>query len=120
MQPNKGESFQGVASEMKESDWLAVEDIEDFAPVNVKVEDVILHRNVAFEAGRREPKVYSLKFAAKRKQLPLNATNRRAMQKAYTSDTKQWRGKSITLTVEPLKREFNGHTHGIRIAIGGK
>ncbi len=117
MLPNKGESFEGRASDMKDSDWLAVEDIADTAPVKVKIENVLLHKNVAFEGGRKEPRVFSIAFEKGSKQLPLNATNRKALQRAFGNDVAKWRGKDINLTVEPLKRAFNGHTHGIRIQV---
>lgn len=109
------EAFTGRASEMKASDWLSVEDIADIAPIKMTIAEVFLHRNVAFEAGRKEDKVYSLKFQGAHKQLVINGTNRKTLVKAYSNKTEEWRGKEVTLTIEPLKREFNGHRHGIRI-----
>ena len=109
------QKFTGRASEMKKSDWLAVEDIEDIAPVSMTIKCVYLHHNVEFEKGRKEPKVYSLAFESAHKQLVLNASNRKVLQKAFGNDAKKWTGKPVSLTVQPLPREFQGHTHGIRI-----
>ena len=114
MQP---ETFTGRASEMKASDWLAVEDISDIAPVKMIIEDVLLHKNVEFEHGRKELKVFSLRFQKAHKQLVMNATNRKTLQQAYGNNTAEWRGKPVFLSVQPLQREFQGHTHGIRLGV---
>lgn len=115
MLPNKGQQFEGNASDMKDSDWLAVEDLIGKVPLKVKIGNVLQHHNVKFEGGREEKRVFAIAFEKGSKQLPLNATNRKALQRALGNDVSKWRGKEITLTIEKLRREFNGHTDGIRI-----
>ena len=112
----KGEPFTGSAVEMKDTPWLAVEDIADKVPLKVTIADVEHYAKVTMDAGRVETNKYALVFKGASKKLIINATNRKAMQRAFGSNTEKWRGQAVTLTVEPLKRVFNEHTHGIRIA----
>jgi len=118
-QSKQFQEFHGRSGEMKDSEWLAVEDIVDVVPLDVTIVDVRLRTNVPMEDGRREAKVYSLAFENAKKELIVNATNRRALVSAFGTKVDQWRGKVVTLTVEKLRREFNGRTHGIRVRIGG-
>ena len=116
-QNDNGESFTGSAVEMITTPWLAVEDIADKAPLAVVIEDVEHYEKVTLDAGRVENHKYALVFKGASKKLLINATNRKAMQKAFGSDTTKWRGQKITLTIDQLKRVFNEHTHGIRIKV---
>lgn len=117
MQPNqpKGESYTGSAVEMKSTLWLAVEDIQDSAPLTVTIEDVERYDKVTFDAGRVEANKYALAFKGASKRLVLNATNRKALQRAFGNKVANWRGQKVELHIEPLPRKFNEHTHGIRV-----
>jgi hypothetical protein len=110
------ESFTGRTSLMRTSPWLAVEDIDGLGDVQVTIEEVFKHRDAVMQDGRKMPVVYSLKFAGKEKQMVLNATNRKALAAAFTTDTKVWRGKTVTLYVKDgVRNPAGGTTKGIRI-----
>ena len=103
---------------MKTSPWLASEDLLGLGEMTVAIEDVVKNENVEMEGGRKEPLLFSLKFAKVPKQMILNATNRRTLSAAFGADTKQWRGKEITLYVQDGIRKpgkGGGTTTGLRI-----
>lgn len=106
----KGQPFDGPASEMKESDWLSVEDLQASGRphIDVTIERVLLHKNVQFEAGRTEAKKYAIAFKGAGKQLLINATNRKRLVGLFGGNTKDWIGKRIRLHLEedrlPTKR----------------
>lgn len=114
-----GETYTGPSGGLKKpSDWLASEDIPVGQDVEVEIEDVLKFLNVAFEAGRVEPKLGALKFVGKDKLMILNATNRKRLMKAYTSDTKLWRKKKIKIFVDmQCKQVGGGKGPGLRIRI---
>jgi hypothetical protein len=111
------ESFDGRSAAMRKSQWLAVENIDGIPDgVAVEIEDVLMHKNVEMDAGRKEPKLFSLKFKGKELQLVLNATNRKKLVEHFGVMTKDWRGKSITLYVQDgVRCPSGGKTKGIRI-----
>lgn len=94
--------------------WLGVIDIYKNSPVKLTVDKVVLCKGAKFENGRTEDK-QAIIFKETKKMLPLNATNSRAFAKKYAADAKDAPGKVVTLEVYRLPREFNGHTHGIRL-----
>lgn len=107
-----GDSIMKVARE--NDTWLGVVDIFDSAPLKVTVEKVVRVKNATFEKGRKED-VQALVFKGAKKMLVLNKTNTRLLWKKYGHTPAELAGKTVTLVVEQLPREFNGHTHGIRI-----
>ena len=117
MKNNKpsGEVFIGRSSEMKDSPWLASEDLLDVGDVKVKVVGCHRYKDVEFDKGRQEPTIYTLQFEKKQKQLVLNNTNRKMMVAKFGTDVREWAGKTVTLYVDPKVR-FAGRTVcGIRI-----
>ena len=103
--------------EAKTTPWLAVEDIADKAPLKVTIADVEHYAKVTMDGGRVEHNKYALTFKGGSKKLIINATNRKTLQRAFGNQVDKWRGQAVMLNVEPLKRVFNEHTHGIRIAV---
>ena len=67
----KGEVFEGRTSEMKDSPWLASEDLMGLGDVPVTIEKCLRHKNVEFDKGRVEDTVFTLVLAGKKKQLVL-------------------------------------------------
>lgn len=114
-QPPKGRSYAGPSGGLKkDAFWLASEDLGSREVVAV-IEDVLLYDDVAFEKGRKESGVPALKFVGKEKQMILNATNRKAVARLYGLETKDWRGKSVTIYVDG-NVNFGGKTvSGLRI-----
>jgi len=110
------EEFTGKASEMRKSDWLASEDLEDRGgSVIVTIEQCQRHLNVEFEAGRTEKKVYTLKFVKAEKELVLNATNRKTLTELFGRDVKDWKGKKVELFVQSGIKLMGKTVNGIRI-----
>jgi hypothetical protein len=117
---HREERFEGRAADMRKSPWLASEDLDGAKKdVLVTIEDVMRHENATFDEGRTEPRVFSLKFAGKEKQMILNATNRKVLARAFGMKTANWRGQTVALYVDPRVR-FGGKTvKGLRIRIPG-
>lgn len=109
------EEFEGYTSEMRESPWLASEDILGFSELPVTIESVHRHKNVQFDQGRKKDVVYAVKFAGTTKQLVLNATNRKTLVRMFGSNVKRWKEQKVSLYVD-TKVKFAGKlTNGIRI-----
>lgn len=98
----------------KDSPWLASEDVGD-AELRVMIEDVSVHKNVAFDKGRVEPKVGALKLSGMVKRMVLNSTNRKRLVKMFGMDTKFWRGKWVTLWVDTNVKMAGEIVNGLRI-----
>ena len=98
---SKPEAFEGMASQMRDSPWLASEDIEDAGgKISVTIIACYKHEDVEFDAGRKRPVVYTLAFKGADKQLALNATNRKALASLFGRDVKKWQGKKVELFVQ--------------------
>lgn len=110
------EKFEGHSSEMKKnSPWLASEDLLGKDPVEVTIKAVHRHRDVEFEAGRKEQVVYSLEFEKASKQLVLNSTNRKTLVTKFGANVKEWGGQKITLYVDTNVRMMGKQVCGVRI-----
>lgn len=111
----KGEVFEGRTSEMKDSPWLASEDLLGLGDVPVTIEKCLRHRNVEFDKGRKEDVVYSLVLQGKKKQLVLNSVNRKTLVAKYGTDVRDWSDKKIHLYVDQNVRFAGKTVNGIRI-----
>ena len=107
--------FKGHTGEMRDTTWLAAEDIKHLGDVKVEIESVQQDTDVEFEAGRKVNKVYSLKFKGKGRKLVINATNRKILKKLYGTDVTGWAGKEITLYVQDNVKMMGKVVDGIRI-----
>jgi len=93
--------------------WLGVIDIFESAPVTLTIDAVVMAKNATFDKGRKEDK-QAVRFKETSKLLPLNATNSKQLYKIGKNND-ELKGKQLQLDVYRLDREFNGHTHGIKI-----
>jgi hypothetical protein len=110
------EEFTGMSSEMRNSQWLASEDLEDRGGSAVAtIASCKKHKNVEFEAGRKEKIVYTLRFVKKEKELVLNATNRKMLKGLFGSDVSKWKGQKIELYVQGGIKLMGKTVNGIRI-----
>ncbi len=110
----KSTTFEGRSAEMKkDTPWLASEDIMGMGDVPVTITGCYLHRNAQFDDGRKED-VYALAFEGKKKQLVLNATNRKTLVDWFGPNVPDWIGKGVKLHVVRLKA-WGEWTNGIRI-----
>lgn len=109
------ETYTGPSGGLKkDSPWLASEDIGT-GEKRVLIEDVTLHKNVKFDKGRTEEKLGALKLGGIEKRMVLNATNRKKLVKLYGMDTKEWRGKWVTLWVDTNVKMAGEIVNGLRI-----
>lgn len=106
------DSIMKVARE--DATWLGVIDLYQSSPVKLTIKRVVKCKGATFAGGRKEDK-QAVQFEQTQKMLPLNARNIRTLWEQYGKTPDELKGKVITLAVEKLDREFNGHTHGIRI-----
>lgn len=112
----KSEVFNGRASEMRDSPWMASEDL-DRRPngVVLTIDKVKKHKGVQFEGGRSKEEVYSLAFKGAKRELVLNGTNRRVMRNLYGQEVKDWIGKQVHLYVDRNVKMMGEITSGLRI-----
>ena len=111
----KQKPFEGTSSAMRaDTPWLASEDLMDTGDVVVEIGGVFHNEDAEFEDGRKED-VFSLSFKGKKKQLVLNATNRKTLVKMFGSKVVKWIGRAITLYVKPDVKAFGETRPGLRI-----
>jgi hypothetical protein len=111
----KGEVFEGRTSEMKDSPWLASEDLMGLGDVPVTIEKCLKHKNVEFDKGRREDVVYTLVLKGKKKQLVLNSINRKTLVAKFGTNVKDWANQKVHLYVDENVRFAGKTVCGIRI-----
>jgi hypothetical protein len=108
--------FTGHTGEMRDSPWLASEDIKHLeTEPKVEIEAVHRHTDVSFDGGRKKPVVFTLAFKGRKRQLVLNATNRKILTAMYGTDTTEWVGKEITLYVQTGIKVGGEVKDGLRI-----
>lgn len=109
-------TYEGRTAAMRTSPWLASEDLDGLGEVEVTIEAVYLHKDAVMQDGRKQPKLYAVKFLNKERQLVLNATNRKTLVGHFGSDTKAWKGQKVALYVKDgVRNPAGGTTKGIRI-----
>jgi|GEM_PF-2188636 len=107
--------FDGRAAEMRDSQWLATEDIDLGRDITVTIASINVEKNVQFDDGRTQKRVYSLSLVGKEKKLLLNASRRKSLVALYGGLTSGWVGKRIALYCIDLTRPMGQHTRGYRI-----
>ncbi len=112
----ESKSFNGLSGALRTSPWLASEDLVGLGDVECEIEDVLIYDEVAFDRGRSEKNVPTLKFKNKQKQMVLRTSaNRKALVRLFGSDTKNWRGKLIKVYHDPTVRFGGKVVGGLRI-----
>lgn len=99
----KGEKYDGPSGIAHESQWLHSDDLIQGREQKVKIEAVHKYTDVEFKGGRGGDQIHAivlaLKFVGKEKELGLNRTNTKILNKMFTSRTGAWVGKEVTLYV---------------------
>jgi hypothetical protein len=118
--PPECKEFTGMASQMRDSDFLASEDFkvpdrEGYAQTVVTIEKVLERRNVTFEGGRQKARVFTLRLVGKERELLINATNRNMLKQLFGVDSRKWLGQRILLWVDPTVKLKGETKPGIRI-----
>ena len=111
----KREPFDGRAGEMRDSPWMASEDLEGINSIDSVIANVYKNRDVEFEGGRSKDVVYSLEFSKAKRQLVLNGSNRKTLVGLYGADVKNWIGKTITVYVEEGIKVGRDIKKGLRV-----
>jgi hypothetical protein len=117
----KSEPYSGPVSAMRNSAWLAAEDLDGIGEVEVTIESVYRHEDAVMEGGRIEKCMWALKFVGRDKQMILNATNRKALVASFSAKTSEWAGKKVKLYVADGIKKPGGRrgetTKGLRIRV---
>lgn len=112
----EAKKFEGLSGALRTSPWLASEDLVGLGDVECEIEDVLIYDEVAFDAGRKEKNVPTIKFVGKLKQLVLRTSaNRKVLVQLFGADTRNWRGKKIKIYHQPDVKMRGQIVGGIRI-----
>jgi hypothetical protein len=113
---NEAKPFTGLSGALRTSPWLAGEDLVGLGEVPCIIEQVLIYDEVAFDGGRKEKNVPTLKFKDKQKQLVLRTSaNRKTLIRMFGSDTKLWLGKTVHLFFDPNVKFGGKLVGGLRI-----
>lgn len=103
MEKITGKTYDGPSGIARDSQWLTSEDLIQGRHVKVKVTHVIRYDKVKFKGGKgpenTKPILLALRFEGKERELGLNRTNTKIMNRMFSSRTGAWVGKSIELYV---------------------
>lgn len=92
--------FTGTAAQMRNSPWLASEDIASLGgEKDLVIEGVALHDVVQFAQGREKNDVFSIGFVGVKRRLIVNGTIRKSLIRMFGIHTKDWHGKTVCLYV---------------------
>lgn len=113
----EAKEYTGPASGMRDSNWLAVEDLMAIpsGQVEVTIAKVLNHGRVQFQSGKPKEKTFTLAFAGKQRELVLNATNRKRLVKKFGLDVAKWVGQKVILGIEEDKLPAGGRGPTIRV-----
>lgn len=103
MEKLKGENYDGPSGIARDSMWLGSEDLIQGRDQKVSIESVRKYANVQYKGGKgpeqKKEVVLSLKFVGKARELGLNRTNTKILNKMFGNRTGGWVGKEISLYV---------------------
>lgn len=109
MEELQGKEYSGPSGVARESNWLTNEDLPHDKDTPVTIEKVMLYKNVKFQGGRMKDHVIALRFVKAKRELALNATNRKTLATLFGSNNcGDWYGKRILLFVEQDVRRPDG------------
>lgn len=115
-----GEEYRGPSGVARDSNWLTSADLKTDRDTMVTISSVMLYSNVTYQGGREVSKVLALRFEGAKRELGLNATNRKTLTSLFnSSECGAWFGKRILLFVEDDVRRPDG-TRGPAVRIRAK
>ena len=114
------DAFAGRMSEMRDSPWLASEDLENthgdgYIEVVLTISSVLEIRDAEFKGGRKKKKGYAIAFQEIERMLYLNGVNRETLKEMFGKTAPEVVGNKITLYVNPHVRLGKEIKAGIRI-----
>lgn len=111
--------FAGRLSDMRDSPWLASEDLENplggYSDLVVTITAVLEIRDAKFKDGRTKAKVFAIQFREFTRMLCLNATNRDTLKAMFGRTADDVIGNQIVLYVDPRVKLAGKVVPGIRI-----
>lgn len=115
-----GQAYKGPSGIARESTWLTNEDIPHDRDSIVQIEAVVRRDNLTMEKGRTKAVALSLRFVGRKRELLLNATNRKTLAALFgTNECGAWFGQWVALFVEQDVRKPDG-TRGPAVRIRAK
>ena len=115
-----GVHYKGPSGIARESTWLTSEDLPHDRDTPVQIEAVVRRDNLTMEKGRTKSVALSLRFVGRKRELLLNATNRKTLAALIgTNESAAWFGKWVALFVEQDIRKPDG-TRGPAVRIRAK
>ena len=113
----KSEEYTGPITGMRSGRWLASEDLLDKPnePIAVTIQGVWRHTDAEMDGGRIEPEIFSLRFQGAKKEMVINATNRKTLSTLFGA-VQNWAGKRVEIYVDHNVKQFGGgRGNGLRI-----
>ena len=116
----KTDRFAGRLSEMRDSPWLASEDLEHesgegYIELVATIAAVLEIRDAQFKGGRTKAKGYALTFREFERMLYLNGVNRETLKEMFGRKASDLVGNTIVLYVNPRVKLAGKLVPGIRI-----
>lgn len=106
--------WDGPSGIARDSVWLTNEDLPHDKDTVLTIEQVNRRDNVKFQTGKAKPIMLSLQFKGVKRELGLNATNRKVMARLFSSKCSNWVGKRIALFVQMVNSP-QGEVPAVRI-----
>lgn len=108
--------WDGPSGVARDSVWLSSEDLPHDKETHLTIEQVNRRNEVKFQGtGRAKPVVLSLVFKGIKRELGLNATNRKVLSRLFGSKCANWTGKRIALFVQQGVSSPQGEVPAVRI-----
>jgi hypothetical protein len=114
-EPPPGVEYEGLSGIARDSIWLTQEDIPHDRDTIVTIAGVVRRNNVKFASGPMKEVVLSLRFVGKKRELGLNATNRKVLNALFGAKCAGWKGHTIILFVEQDVGTPQGPRPAVRI-----
>lgn len=106
----------GPSGVARDSTWMTQEDLPHDKDTILTIERVNRRDDVKFQGtGKAKPVVLSLVFRGVKRELGLNATNRKIMSRLYGSKCAAWVGKRVALFVQQGVSSPQGEVPAVRI-----
>lgn len=106
--------WDGPSGVARDSVWMSNEDLPHDKDTVLTVEQVNRRDNVKFQTGKPKPIMLSLQFRGVKRELGLNATNRKVMARLFGPKCAAWVGKRIALFVTTVSSP-QGEVPAVRI-----
>ena len=116
----KTDTYDGPMSEMRDSPWLASEDLENpdgpgYIEKVMTINCIVEVRDAQFKGGRTKAKGFAVKFHETERMLYLNAINRDVLKAVHGRNAPDVVGKKIVVYVDPYVKLMGEVKPGLRL-----